>query len=283
MANAALIAVDLILNAAGYGEYTTSGMLMDAIFGSEEERNRRPTLTQEQVEYLLKRAAEEKYRKAVNEYGRVTDLETKKYVKDAKEALLNRKTAIANLPTSTDLKAADAARLAMQRLPTVVTPSVTREDRLADTKLRLEKLNNESIVRNQLQATRMKEAKENAAEEQAKSKARQMQLEGSKNLLSQVQNRSSADLAKLKQIMQQQQSQIQQSQAQTEAANAAVIRAEQEQQAKTAQSIPVIRRLPPSVKYGGAIKGEKSVLKRLMSESDMTLKEAKKYIKLYGI
>jgi type IV secretory pathway VirB10-like protein len=154
----------------------------------------------------------------------------------------------------------------------------TVEDPLALRKLEMEKLNAETLARAQLRDTRNKEMLENAAEQQAKRLARQQQIEGSTNLLSQIQNRASAESANLQQIQNQEQSLIQKSQSDTAAANAAVLKAEQAQLAKN--TIIPVRRLPKSVKYGG---GKKSILERLMTEFDMTLKEAKQLIKLYGI
>nr|WPF46737.1 MAG: hypothetical protein [Lake Baikal virophage 11] len=274
MANAALLLLDLGLTATGYGDYTLTGALTDLI---GVKRNKQPkSLTPEDVAFFEELNANARFRRENEKYYKDLVAEERQRVQKTKDALKNRRVDISKLPTTTDLRKIDTSRLQKQGVPIA---RIVAEDPLADTKIQMEKINNDALTRNRLQEIRMKEARENADEERSKILARRNQLEGSINLLSQIQKRTSSDSANLQQIRLQQQNLIQKTQADVDAANAAVIKAEQEQQAKNS-SIPAMR-LPPSVKYGGS--RHKSILKRLMAESDMTLKEAKKYIKIYGI
>lgn len=273
------LAIDLGLTAAGYGEYTTTGALLEianlitnAIM-PQQRKNYDPRdpgdvyqLTTEEIrdrDAELARKYFEKFPYLLEEVER-----RPQSVQD----LANRAKLIVKLPT----RKIDAKQLKKLGIKNVANRTV--EDPLALRKLEMEKLNAETLARAQLRDTRNKEMLENAAEQQAKRLARQQQIEGSTNLLSQIQNRASAESANLQQIQNQEQSLIQKSQSDTAAANAAVLKAEQAQLAKN--TIIPVRRLPKSVKYGG---GKKSILERLMTEFDMTLKEAKQLIKLYGI
>lgn len=303
---AVLLAIDVALLASGYGEYTTLGMGL-GLLGLPPEELQKPMgqmgrykgkkkktfdewfseLSPEQQEALQQRWINSAVRREDELYYKGLVAEERHRVEATQDALKNRRVDIASLPTTTDLRRIDKGRLQKQGIP-VATPTVV-DDTLALRKIEMDEINREALVRNQSQETRLREAKENADEERAKRLARKTQLEGTLNLLSQNKEQASSDLSNFQQMQAQQQNLIQKSQEDSDAANLAVILAEQQQRAKNAyipadpqQRAKSARRLPPSVKYGGG-KGKKSILKRLMEESNMTLKEAKEYIKIYGI
>jgi len=285
------LAIEAALIASGKEEYSTSVALVNLLQLLDSapkvktglnwsDNYKKPNIgwktEEDEYNFLVHKAQEmedARQRRIMKHYhSRVAEIEAER-VKVQRANLTNRKKLIVKLPT----RKIDAERLTNQGLP--VANRTVVEDPLALRKLEEEKLNAETLARAKLQETRMKEMLENAAEQQAKRLARQQQIQGSENLLSQIQNRASAESANLQQIQLQQQSLIENSEATTAAANAAVLKAEQAQHAKN--TIIPVRRLPKSVKYGG---GKKSILTmRLMTEFDMTLKEANNMIKLYGI
>lgn len=268
------LAIEVILISQGLGQYTTIG----ALTGITGEKKTPYTLTEEQLEEIKRRGDIERERQLINQYGRDQAAESRRRIEDSKNALKNRKVAIAALPTSADLRLADAARRSKSNI--VVPTSGPSKDELAETRARLQKLNDESIVRTLAQENKLRETMENMEEQRARDRARQEQSQGQLSLLAQRQARVSADIAKIQQMSQQKRDTIQTAQAVTAEANAAVIRAEEEQRAKAlSQQVPRRTRLPPSVKLGGS---KPNLLNRIMDETGMNKEEAMRYIEFYG-
>ena len=295
-------AIDVILISQGLGEYSTFGAINDLAkmvgidtgidFGkkdtsqedaereeaAERERERQEIEQEAARERELIRKEEEERRRLINDEGKRLEEAARKRLEDSKKALKNRKGAIAALPTSADLRLADAARRSKSNI--VATPTAPSKDELAQTRAQLKKLNEDAIARTLAQENRLRENMENMEEQRARERARQEQSLGQLSLLAQRQARASAELEKIQQMAQQKRDNIQAAQAVTAEANAAVIRAEQEQRAKAlAQQVPRRSRLPPSVKLGGS---KTNLLKRIMDETGMSKEEAMRYIDFYG-
>lgn len=319
---AAQLAVDVILIAAGYEEYSTAGIFMGAIEQRQAEaeaKKRNPLIkhspfliknaadfimgrkppkikafseyTKEEQAELLKKSSEEAayLREEANPQLtayleqnalRLALEKAKREAADSSKFLKRREVAIAALPTSNDLNMADNARRSLLSISTKPPPP---QDDLADSKARLQKLNDEARMRTLAQETRLKETMENAEEQRARNAARQAESKGQLDFLLQRQQRAAEDIAKIQQIGSQQRASMQAALASTTNATAALRKAEEEQRAKAAAQqvlqVPNRSRLPPSVKIGGA---KMNLLKRIMAETNMSKKDALRYINFYG-